>query len=121
VDDIIYYKDGIYLVPKSILKGKILIAVHDAPLSGHPGYLKTYREVRKRFSWKGLKQDLLRYVRECMTCLQNKSELTHTTGLLQPFSIPEQKWESISMDFIIGFPKLQGRDRIYVVVDRLTK
>jgi hypothetical protein len=29
--------------------------------------------------------------------------------------------ESISMDFIIGLPKVQGKDCIYVVVDRLTK
>jgi hypothetical protein len=121
VDDIIYYKDRIYLVPESTLKDKILRAVHDTPLAGHPGYLKTYRQVRERFSWKGLKEDVLRYVRECMTCQQNKSELTHPAGLLQPLSIPEQKWESISMDFITGLSKVHGRDCIYVVVDRLTK
>jgi len=43
VDDIIYYKGRIYLVPESTFKEKILRAVHDAPLAGHPGYLKTYR------------------------------------------------------------------------------
>jgi hypothetical protein len=41
--------------------------------------------------------------------------------LLQPLPIPEQKWESISMDFITGLPQVQGKDCIYVVVDRLTK
>jgi hypothetical protein len=56
-----------------------------------------------------------------LTCQQNKSELTHPAGLLQPLPIPEQKWESISMDFITGLPKVQGKDCIYVVVDRLTK
>ena len=48
-------------------------------------------------------------------------EHTHLAGLLQPLPIPMQKWESISMDFIIGLPKVQGRDCLYVVVDKLTK
>jgi hypothetical protein len=109
VDDIIYYKGRIYLVPESTLKEKILRAVHDAPLAGHPGYLKTYRQVCERFSWKGLKGDVLQYVRECLTCQQNKSELTHPAGLLQPLPIPEQKWESISMDFITGLRRCRAR------------
>jgi hypothetical protein len=121
VNDIIYYKGRIYLVPESGLKKKILQATHDSPLAGHQGFLKTYRMIRERFSWKGLKEDVLKYVKECSTCQQNKVEHTHPAGLLQPLPIPEGKWESISMDFITGLPKVQGRDCIYVVVDRLTK
>jgi hypothetical protein len=64
---------------------------------------------------------MLCHIRECATCQQNKDEHTHPTGLLQPLPIPEHKWESISMDFITGLPKVQGKDGIFVVVDRLTK
>ncbi|MCO5576289.1 hypothetical protein L7F22_030098 [Adiantum nelumboides] len=43
-------------------------------------------------------------------------------GDLQPLDIPLQKWESISMDFIIRLPTTRGGyDSIFVVVDRLTK
>jgi hypothetical protein len=41
VDDIIYYKDRIYLVLESTLKKKIPRATHDAPLVGHPMRMKT--------------------------------------------------------------------------------
>jgi hypothetical protein len=68
VDDVIYYKGRVYLVPESQLKEHVLHAYHDTPTAGHPGYGKTYRAVRERFSWKGLKDDVLRHVRECMTC-----------------------------------------------------
>jgi hypothetical protein len=40
---------------------------------------------------------------------------------LQPLPIPEHKWESISIDFIIWLPIAQGNDCIFVVVDRLMK
>lgn len=48
-------------------------------------------------------------------------ELSHPTGLLQSLPILERKWESVSMDFIMRLLVAQGRDCIYVVVDRLTK
>jgi hypothetical protein len=121
LDDVIFDKDRIYLVPESTLKGEILKVCHDSPTTRHQGYFKTYRQIRERFSWKGLKDDVLKHIRECTTCQQNKSEQTHLAGILQALPIPEQKWESISMDFIIGLPRVQGKDCIFVVVDRLTK
>ena len=48
-------------------------------------------------------------------------ETVKTTGLLQPLNIPSQHWEEVSMDFIIGLPKLEGKNVIMAVVDRLAK
>jgi hypothetical protein len=121
IDDVIFYKDRVYLVLGSGLKKKILATVHDSPLAGHQGFFKTYRKIRERFSWKGLKHDVMRYNSECVTCQQNKSEHTLPTRLLQPLLILEKKWESISMDFITCLSKVQGKDCIYVVINRLTK
>ena len=94
---------------------------HDNPLSGHQGNFKKYKEIRERFTWKGLKREVQKYTNECLVCQKNKEEHTHPAGLLQPLPIPNQKWESISMDFITSLPKIQGKDSIYVVVDHLTK
>jgi hypothetical protein len=42
--------------------------------------------------------------------------------LLQPFPIPEWKWEVVTMDFITGLPRIgKLHDSIIVVVDKLTK
>lgn len=59
VDNIIYYKNRIFLVLESKLKQKILKEVHDSPLAGQLGFLKTYRHLSERSSWKGLKGDVL--------------------------------------------------------------
>lgn len=118
---VIYYKNRIHLVPESKLKRDIMHTLHDAPSVGHPGFFKTYKQIRERFSWKGLKDNVLQHVRECQTCQQNKSVWGFPTGLLQPLPILAQRWESISMDFITGLPRVQGRYCIFVMVDRLTK
>lgn len=68
-----------------------------------------------------MKDEVLCYIRECPTCQMNKNEHSFPTGLLKRLPIPNQKWESIAMDFITGLPKEQGKDCIYVVVNRLTK
>ena len=58
---------------------------------------------------------------ECLVCQQNKFETIKTPSILQPLSIPSQRWEEISVDFITILLKSEGKSVIMVVVDRLTK
>jgi hypothetical protein len=83
--------------------------------------LKTYHRVKKEFFWDGLKTNVQRFVAECLVQQQNKVETTKILGILQPLSIPSQRWEEVSMDFITGLPKSEGKSVIMVIVDRLTK
>lgn len=68
MNEAIYYKDQIYLVPGSQLREEITRVAHDSPLAEDNGLLKTYWAIWERFTWKGLKEDVLRHVRECDTC-----------------------------------------------------
>ena len=69
-----------------------------------------------------MKKDMAEYISRCMKCQQVKVEHQHPAGLLQPFPVPEWKWEIISMDFITGLPMTwRQHDFIMVVVDKLTK
>ena len=52
----------------------------------------------------------------------SKTEQVKDLGLLQPLGIPNLKFESISMNFIVRLPKIQNNfDSIMVVVNRLIK
>jgi hypothetical protein len=120
-NDILWYKNIIYLIPSSKFKMKVLRESHNSPTSGHVGFFKTYYNARKSFYWKGMNKDIQRFVVECEICQRNKNENFMTPGLLHPLHIPEQKWEEISMDFIEGTPMSDGKDKKIVLVDRLTK
>ena len=74
VNDLIIYKGRIFLTLGLEVKNIVLRSFHDSPLASHPKYFKTYRQVWERFTWKGLKYDVLRYVRECVVCQKKKIE-----------------------------------------------
>jgi hypothetical protein len=60
-------------------------------------------------------------VRACITCQRNKTDHLHPAGLLQPLEVPTTVWSDLTMDFIEGFPKVNGKSVILTVVDRFSK
>src|SRR4051812_22456324 len=69
-----------------------------------------------------MKREIAQFIAECDVCRCVKAKHQRLASTLQPLSIPEWKWDKVSMDFITGFPKTQkGNDAIFVVVDRLSK
>jgi hypothetical protein len=88
----------------------------------HPGSTKMYHDLRQQFWWTRMKHEAAHYVSECDTCWKVKPDYMKTGGLLQPLSIPDWKWDDISMDFIVGLPLTARKfDSIWVIVDRLSK
>jgi hypothetical protein len=81
-----------------------------------------YHDFRQQFQWTGMKRETAGYVSECDTCRKVKADYLKPGGLLQPLSIPNLKWDDISMNFIVGLPFTSCKfDSIWVIVDRLTK
>jgi len=69
-----------------------------------------------------MKKEIAAHVARCGTCCRVKAIHMKPAGLLQPLSVPEWKWEEVSMDFIIGLlTTRKGNDSIWVIIDRLTK
>jgi hypothetical protein len=69
-----------------------------------------------------MKCETAHYVSECDTCWKVKADYMKPGGLLQSFSIPDWKWDDISMNFIMGLPLTAHKfDSIWVIVDRFTK
>jgi hypothetical protein len=116
-----WYKGSKLVVPQDA-RATVLEELHDAPYSGHRGVTKTVELVTKSYWWPKMRADIQHHVRTCNTCQFTKSKSVKPGGQLQPLPIPEDRWESIAMDFITDLPCTpSGKDAILVFVDRLTR
>ncbi|KAF5799660.1 putative nucleotidyltransferase, Ribonuclease H [Helianthus annuus] len=121
--------DGAYYVTRRIwvplyggLRELVMDEAHKSRYSVHPGSDKMYHDIRTTYWWPSMKAHIATYVGKCLTCARVKVEYQKPAGLLQQPTIPQWKWEEISMDFVTGLPRSQrGNDTIWVIVDQLTK
>jgi hypothetical protein len=118
----LWFKERLVVPKKEALKKKILDEAHTSRYSIHPGSTKMYHDLRQQFWWTRMKRDAARYISECDTYRKVKPDYMKLRWLLQPLSIPEWKWDDISMDFIVGLPLTARKfDSIWVIVDQLSK
>ena len=119
----VYYAATRLYIPNDVaLKTRILQECHDAPLSGHLGKDKTIEQVKRRFYWPSMDEEILQYVRSCDSCQRNKPSQQLPMGLLQSLPIPDRPWQWVTLDLITGLPRSRsGHDAIVVFVCKLTK
>nr|GEW56664.1 hypothetical protein [Tanacetum cinerariifolium] len=88
-----------------LVKKLLLDEAHKSKYSIHPGATKMYYNLKPYYWWSGMKKDIVKYVEQCLTCLQVKTKHQQPYGKLQPLEIPVWKWEKITMDLITKLPK----------------
>jgi hypothetical protein len=119
-----YFEDRL-AIPQdkgNALRHAIISECHDNTDAGHLGRDKTLQAVRRRYYWPKMGNSIAAYVRACDTCQRTKPSNQSPAGLLQPLPIPQDPWESMSMDLITDLPvTTDGHDSVIVFVDRLTK
>jgi len=120
-DNLLYYKDRLYIPANENLQTLIAKGCHDSQVAGHFGQDKTLEIITRDFYWKNLTDWINDYVRSCTTCQQAKAPRHARYGLLNPLQVPYSAWASTSVDFITQLPKSAGYNQIMVVVDRFTK
>jgi hypothetical protein len=122
VEGTLWFKERLVVPRREALKKKILDEARTSRYSIHPGSTKMYHDLRQQFWWTRMKHETARYVSKCDTCRKVKADYMKPGGLLQLRSIPEWKWDDISMDFIMGLPLTAHKfDLIWVIIDRLSK
>jgi len=118
---LIRHHNKLWIGNNSALQTKLIASFHSTAIGGHSGTAAKYQRLKNHFSWKGMKQAVESYIKQCDVCQHAKHSNTHPAFLLQPLPLPQGVWMDLSMDFLEGLPRSQGYNVIFVVVDKLTK
>lgn len=107
------YRDRVCMSDLLEHKKRILEEGHMSGLSIHPGATKMYQDLKKMFWWSVIKKDVDEFAYFCLTFHNSKIKHQKLSGLVQPLSITEWKWDNISMDFVVSLSKTtKGSDSI---------
>jgi hypothetical protein len=100
------------------LRELIFRLAHD--VLGHFGPDKSYEALRNSFFWPNMRRDLQHsYVPGCTDCQRNKSSTQRPIGPLHPLPIPDERGDSVAMDFIGPLPLDNGFDYLLTMTDRI--
>jgi len=118
-------KDGLWFVGERLVvpagcdgRERIFRLAHDT--LGHFGFFKTYEALRGSYFWPNMRKDLEGgYIPSCIDCQRNKNSTSKPTGPLHPLPVPDERGDSVAMDFIGPLPEENGFNCILTMTDRL--
>jgi len=121
IDGLLQFRGKIY-VPQSLdLRRQIVVLCHDTHIAGHPGCWKTLELVSRNYWWPQMSRYIGQYVSTCDLCLQTKPWQHSPVGELQPLSVPDTQWDTLSVNFMVELPESSGHDAVMTVVDSVSK
>lgn len=101
-------------IPSS-LRAEALRSIRDAPLSGHMGQYRTWKQARDNFWWPDMKKDVHSYVTGCEMCAPNKLPKKPGLAPVQFTDIPDRPLAKLQVDFVGPFPQTDAHPFRYVL------
>ena len=77
---------------------------HDSLFGGHRGMEKTYRRIRERFYWKGMKQEIHDFVKRREICQMQKLTRVKTKEPMVITDTPSEPFAKIAIDTVGPLP-----------------
>jgi len=118
-------RDGLWFIGERLVvpagcevHEQIFRLAHDT--LGHFGFHKTYDSIRSLYIWPNMRKDLEEgYIPSCIDCQRNKASTTRPAGPLHPLPIPDDRCDSVTLDFVGPLPEDEGCNMILTMTDRL--
>jgi len=121
IDGLLWFQEKIYVPQSPDLHKQIVALCHDTCIAGHPRCWKTLELVSRNYWWPQMSRYIGQYVSTWDLCLQTKPWQHSPVSELQPLSILDARWNTLSVDFVVELPESSGHDAIMTIVDSVSK
>ena len=131
-EDSYYFKEGLLyrqakkdngtdqLVVPCSLRELVMKCCHDIPIAGHMGIGATKKRVCSRFSWPGVMQDIIRFVKSCITCQKHCNKLPRLP--VQQADIVDRPFDKVAIDIVGPLTVTDNKYRyILTLIDTATR
>jgi len=115
----LWYLDDRLIVPAGCgVRQEIFCMAYDT--LGHFGFRKTYNLIHSSYFWPNMQKDLKEgYIPSCPDCQWNKGSTQKPTGPLHPLPVPDDRCQSVAINFISPLPEDNGFNCILTITDQL--
>jgi len=120
-DGVLQFRGKIYVPQNSDLRRRVDSLCHDMKVAGHPGCWKTLELVSRNYWWPQMSRYIGQYISTYNLCLRTKPIKQAPVGKLHPLRIPDSRWDTLSVDFVVELPLSSRHDAVMTVVDSVSK
>lgn len=124
-NEFLKYHDRYYILKEKFLRSKLFKRHHDDSFANHFDVEKIKKLLSRKYYWKKMIKNIKSYVDTCDICQRTKTLKHRSYDELQSFSLSQESWQKLTMNFITDFSFNKHFDSVYdvifVIVDRYTK
>ena len=117
IDGLVYIGSRLVIPRVGTIREDLFRMAHDN--LGHFGAEKSYANLRTAYYWPRMRAELEgAYIPGCDSCQRYKGSTKRPAGPLHPLPVPDQRGDSVAIDFIGPLPEDEGFDCIVTMTDR---
>ncbi len=119
LNEVLWKNDKLWVSQSMIIQ--LIRKAHDLSINDHSDMNWTLDLLRRSYCWSKMRTTIKRYIQNCYVCRRSKASRDRINELLKSLFIPEQRWQDISLNFIIDLLKSDKSNAILTVIDWLSK